>query len=468
MTAIKSTQQVTLEVLTPLHIGSGRADLLNDLDYVSGERLYVIDQERMLAALPTSKLRQAEQAAPLSRLLTDDEQRRYARYTLNNPQGRRPVPRVIDQIKRATGEPYVPGSSLKGVVRTALVRAALQAEERMVQRHDLGYNPRFADDPLVGRLLGKDPNRDLLRALQIADSDPVAPEGSLDLVQIALYTLRGNPMRLTPKGEGWSFFVEVVQPGTRLTTTVGIDDFLLQNRMLRHAGMGGHADLVRQWLVHCHAFSQAIIAHERAFYTRHGLPELATFYADLEARATRLAAQGSTVVQMSWGTGWLSKTLGPTLEADTLADIRDQFRLGRQNVPIFPKTRRLVEQNGAPVAPPGWVALHGAGGKPLPDIPPPIVREEPEPRPAPDARPRRIADLRPGMVLEGVVRQTVAFGAFVDIGVGRDGLIHISQLADRRVAEVEDVVQIGQTVRVRVLDVDIGRNRISLSLRGVG
>jgi uncharacterized protein len=72
------------------------------------------------------------------------------------------------------------------------------------------------------------------------------------------------------------------------------------------------------------------------------------------------------------------------------------------------------------------------------------------------------------MVLEGVVRQTVAFGAFVDIGVGRDGLIHISQLADRRVAEVEDVVQIGQTVRVRVLDVDIGRNRISLSLRGVG
>lgn len=253
-----------------------------------------------------------------------------------------------------------------------------------------------------------------------------------------------------------------------------IDDFLLQVRIACHAELGGYARLLREWLVHCHAFSQAVIAHERAFYATHGPPELATFYADLEEQATDIAGQGGMVVQISCGTGWLSKKLGPTIESGLLAEIRSRFRLGRQGVPIFPKTRRLVERHGEPMCSPGWVALHVAGGEPLPAIPPPIIRREPEPPvvrqqteppDAPDAHQFQIADLLPGMVLEGVIKQIVGFGAFVDIGVGRNGLIHISQLAEGPVAQVEDVVQVGQQVRVRVLDVDVVRQRISLSLR---
>ncbi len=74
-------------------------------------------------------------------------------------------------------------------------------------------------------------------------------------------------------------------------------------------------------------------------------------------------------------------------------------------------------------------------------------------------------DLQPGMTLKGTVRNVVDFGAFVDIGVKQDGLVHVSELAARRVSHPLDVVQVGDVVDVRVLSVDAARGRIALSMR---
>ena len=76
-----------------------------------------------------------------------------------------------------------------------------------------------------------------------------------------------------------------------------------------------------------------------------------------------------------------------------------------------------------------------------------------------------IAHLKPGMALEGVVTNVANFGAFVDVGVHQDGLVHISQLADRFVRDPREVVKVGQVVRVRVLEVNVPLKRISLSMR---
>ncbi|MEU4453412.1 Tex family protein [Nocardioides sp. NPDC023903] len=76
-----------------------------------------------------------------------------------------------------------------------------------------------------------------------------------------------------------------------------------------------------------------------------------------------------------------------------------------------------------------------------------------------------IADLRPGMVLEGTVTNVAAFGAFVDIGVHQDGLVHISAMSDKFVEDPRDVVRSGDVVRVKVQEVDEARKRISLTLR---
>lgn len=79
-----------------------------------------------------------------------------------------------------------------------------------------------------------------------------------------------------------------------------------------------------------------------------------------------------------------------------------------------------------------------------------------------------IKDLKPGMLLEGTVTNVAAFGAFVDIGVHQDGLVHLSQLADRFVKDAHEVVKAGDVVKVRVVDVDPKRNRISLTMRKDG
>ncbi len=78
-----------------------------------------------------------------------------------------------------------------------------------------------------------------------------------------------------------------------------------------------------------------------------------------------------------------------------------------------------------------------------------------------------IDDLTPGMVLPGIVTNITNFGAFVDVGVKQDGLVHISQLADRFVSNPNDVVSLNQQVRVKVLDVDVPRKRIQLSMKSV-
>ncbi len=79
-----------------------------------------------------------------------------------------------------------------------------------------------------------------------------------------------------------------------------------------------------------------------------------------------------------------------------------------------------------------------------------------------------ITDLKPGMVLEGTVTNVAAFGAFVDVGVHQDGLVHVSQLADRFVKDPHDIVKTGQVVKVTVTEVDVPRKRIGLTMRKDG
>ncbi len=77
----------------------------------------------------------------------------------------------------------------------------------------------------------------------------------------------------------------------------------------------------------------------------------------------------------------------------------------------------------------------------------------------------KVSDLRPGMILEGVVTNVAAFGAFVDIGVHQDGLVHVSALSNTFVKDPHDVVKAGQVVKVKVLEVDLQRQRIALTMR---
>ncbi|MBN1430185.1 MAG: RNA-binding transcriptional accessory protein [Anaerolineae bacterium] len=110
---------------------------------------------------------------------------------------------------------------------------------------------------------------------------------------------------------------------------------------------------------------------------------------------------------------------------------------------------------GAPTLADIFADLQRPGRDPRDEAPPPILRDDV----------LKMEDLRPGMRLNGTVRNVVDFGAFVDIGVKQDGLVHISQMADRRVESPYEVVGVGDIVEVTVLEVDVERGRIGLSMR---
>jgi uncharacterized protein len=80
---------------------------------------------------------------------------------------------------------------------------------------------------------------------------------------------------------------------------------------------------------------------------------------------------------------------------------------------------------------------------------------------------QKIEDVRPGMLLPGIVTNITRFGAFVDIGVKQDGLVHVSQIADKYITDPAEVVKLHQHVQVKVLEVDVARKRIQLTMKGL-
>jgi protein Tex len=136
------------------------------------------------------------------------------------------------------------------------------------------------------------------------------------------------------------------------------------------------------------------------------------------------------------------------------ARIRAAFRAGASSLAALavelgvgePTLADMIEQLARP------------GRDPREELPPPMLR----------ADVLKIEDLAPGMWLKGTVRNVVDFGAFVDIGVKQDGLVHISELADHYVKSPLDVVQVGDIVEVRVVSVDLARGRVGLSMKKMG
>lgn len=137
--------------------------------------------------------------------------------------------------------------------------------------------------------------------------------------------------------------------------------------------------------------------------------------------------------------GDLSK-LSETVESRGYAALSNELEIGE------PTLRDIVKE------------LQKPGRDPRDELPKPLMRS---------GDVMTIEDLKPGMEMVGTVRNIIDFGAFVDIGVHEDGLVHVSQLANKFVKHPLDVVKVGQIVRVRVMEADPKRKRISLTMKGV-
>lgn len=145
----------------------------------------------------------------------------------------------------------------------------------------------------------------------------------------------------------------------------------------------------------------------------------------------------------------LGFTTKDILDKEKLAEVRS--RLGQVNIDKTAEELGI----GKPTLKDIIDAISKPGRDPREDMPKPIFRNDV----------LKMEDLKPGMMLTGTVRNVVDFGAFVDIGVKQDGLVHVSQLSDKFVKEPTEVVAVGDIVEVRVVEVDLVRKRIALSMK---
>jgi len=430
-----------LTPLTPIHVGTGES--LEPFEYViAGDTLYRFTLDNFLLALNRDDqarfVEVVERSVPATRRFVSehvDVAVRVARFTATVSPAARALydgrmeggvahPEVFACI-RTSDLSYVPGSSLKGALRTALLY-------HVMDKDNAERNARKLEQAVFGfRTVQQDP----FRAFKVGDGGPLETRTRVRAVAV-------NTRRAGRWNEDVAVLVETVpgalsdnmEEASRHAVTFDADFYRYHERAFRLS-----PGVV---LVACRDFYGTHLAAERD-YTRDLAPAAAAYDA-LATHAERLPDH-ACLVRLAWGSG---------RDATTVAyGLRD----GRS-----PTSRRLTP-DGFPL---GWVelAVFDAEGQPITvDEAIPAVSAPPERAPR-DTRPRSLRDLRAGMELEGTVRRTANYGAFVDVGVGRDGLIHISKLADGFVNRVEDVVQAGHRVRVEVLDVDQERRRISLRL----
>jgi CRISPR-associated protein Csm5 len=377
-----ATQTYRLEILSPTHIGSGQEYSALDGVFQDGQ-WYLIDLNKVVERSKEDPTNLANAMMQPGFNWASWLQKRnippaeVAAHSVACPQNPGST-KIRACIRDPFWRPYIPGSTLKGAIRTAILESIVvnltlrerqQTTRRILERDERGrlaprerVGQKTVERLLLGRHTGRnDSNYDLLRALHISDSEPIDPEKA----QIGLawvHTLRDD--QLVPKRVGqeeYKMFVEWLPVGVPTRLTIRIDERLLEGKYRQDIGFrDDQVNALREFAIACNERAAALMEHEAAFYEDHGLPAIARFYQTLLDRLQQVERVGGFVLNIGWGGGWETKTVtNPLTEGldEQYERIRQTYNLGRRGADVFPKTRRVAYQGDQPFAPLGWVAL---------------------------------------------------------------------------------------------------------------
>jgi CRISPR-associated protein Csm5 len=361
---------VEIHTLTPLHIGTGR-ELLAEYDFVtrSSETLR-LNEDAILDAQQVDDPEMARRLASITpgQLLHDisgtgSADGRFFRYTAKGvPRARGTGAQLREQIKTPFDELYIPGSSLKGAIRTALAWKLWKQRGMTPAVGRLRRSDRFAAADLEKDLFGPDPNHDLLRAVQVGDSAPAGREG-LVIANVRVLTRGGLGEKGAP------IELEAITSERKFATRIKVDTGLFEP-WAQKAGLAADARELLEVLpavLQAHAVER--IAREIQWFAPvQDAGAIVGWYRELAALNL---GKRRCLVQLGFGTGWDSKTLGSRLRADPrfMARILDDYRmtLGVKVAPErFPASRRVVaaiqrDPGGRtierPISPLGWCLL---------------------------------------------------------------------------------------------------------------
>jgi CRISPR-associated protein Csm5 len=263
-----------------------------------------------------------------------------------------------EQYKDAFERPYLPGSSIKGALRTILAWHGFQGQKLRLDVEDLRGSRSWAGQTLERKIFGQNPNYDLLRGLQVADSEPQHVE-RLQIINAQVVT--GSEKMGAP------IEVEAVRSDTVFTTTLTIDQFLHSQT----AEMQLHFGERWRWLEELPQIARAWAAdhlrRERDWFRTRKYEPVWRLYHQMLSALNRLPP-GQFFLQLGWGGGWTSKTIGYPLQEDEqawerlLSDKRlSPARIRRRVSDPFPKSRRVIVAAQQVAAPLGWCLVEMKG-----------------------------------------------------------------------------------------------------------
>ncbi|MGQ9889950.1 MAG: type III-A CRISPR-associated RAMP protein Csm5, partial [Aggregatilineales bacterium] len=316
---ISLNYQLDIEVLTPLHVGSGRK-LQRGYDFVHQRGItYRLNDQAILDERWPDDERQQRLllAGTLADLVQDVDLSKRREYSLYRYAGDAAMNEINEHIKTVHGQAYLPGSSLKGALRTALMRTLIEGVKHHVfTRSDIGPAMRDERDSKAAKSAANtiewrfavgagareqreqrhESNYSLFRALAVADTQP-APDGSLSLQRV----------QVVP---GLEIDVEAIKTGTRLAGAVRVDLHLLKTLANDMGFDPDAAGVVRRFVAAAHFTAQARVAQELRYHADRGDAAALGFYKRL---SDDLAGQeyGKTVfvIQVGFLTGWRAKSV---------------------------------------------------------------------------------------------------------------------------------------------------------------
>jgi CRISPR-associated protein Csm5 len=378
--------RLVVQTLSPVHIGSGVK--LGKADFIlRNGQVHVIDENKLLAWILDQP--NAEQ---LALVLADD---------LRNPNGGvrkflnerfrgnldsivayrlsyQGNPKDISVFnKNPESEAYIPGSSIKGVLRSGLLRgkmlgnAGLRDKAAKAIKNGANRLPlRTHSDEIQANLFssGTDrksrwPNFDINRLLLARDSRVYDPD-ALEIVPVKTMSvqLRGNLV-----AKPFDIYVEAVKTGKKTRHSIIWQENLLSSNA-SELGLKNMEELMVFLPEYCRQVSQNLLTQEKRFYERHGRPDLAGWFADRLALLEE-SDPGVFVLPMGWGSGYDAKTITDLLDRETFEEVVDSFKNtwglgkpGRRKEAQWmgpddsPKSRKIIERPGKDPEPMGWVA----------------------------------------------------------------------------------------------------------------
>lgn len=359
-----SVYKVTLRILSPLHIGDGN-ELRQDFDFVVYQgRTYRLNEDAVLEAKATRLRPGADGRYPAPGRLLDEADFRNQdlfRYVLRGiPRSRKTDARVKSFIKDVYDRPYIPGSSLKGALRTALAWTGWKEVNPALNRSAIGRSKYWAAQPLERKLFGPNPNHDLLRALHISDFTGIKePGGGLLLV---------NAQVLTKRSQGSPIELEALSGDLIFHGSLTVDETLFSAWAEPQLHFQNRRHWLDELLTRARAHSKARISRLLDWYQNAEQAEaIASFYRQL---AQVQLQPNQALLQLGWGSGWDGKTFWTHLrrDANLFEQLVREFRMDRagkqstrQPGDPFPRSRRaaMTIKDGRPraVAPFGWVLV---------------------------------------------------------------------------------------------------------------